>query len=349
MNTEHKQSLFVSSAAPVIAVAPMMGWTDRHCRFFHRLLAPSALLYTEMITAAALLYGNAATLLEFSPEEQPVALQLGGADPAALARAAEIGAAAGYSEINLNVGCPSDRVQSGRFGACLMREPTLVAKCVAALKATVQLPVTVKCRLGVDDQDGTETLTEFATHVFDSGADALWVHARKAWLQGLSPKENRHIPPLCHDRVYRLKEEFPTQWIGINGGISRLQEARTHLAFVDGVMIGRAAYQNPALLGKVNTLLDAGQRDMRATTEDLPEKTLTSSPAEQKEAVLRFLPYLLAQTAQGVPLRKMTSCLLGLFQGVRGVKLWRQRLAALEINASPLEEQLRWALAALIF
>src|SRR5690606_26391274 len=213
----------------IVAVAPMMDWTDRACRFFHRQLTRSALLYTEMVVADAVIHGQRERLLGFDAVEHPVALQLGGSEPEKLAEAARIGAAFGYDEINLNVGCPSDRVQSGTFGACLMRTPALVAECVAAIKRAVDVPVTVKCRIGVDDQDPEEALDAVADGVFAAGADALWVHARKAWLQGLSPKENREIPPLDHDRVYRLKRRYQNRFIGINGGIQSMDEVRAHL------------------------------------------------------------------------------------------------------------------------
>ena len=241
--------------APIIAVAPMMDWTDRHCRFLHRQLTRRALLYTEMVVADAVIHGERERLLGFDPAEHPVALQLGGSDPEKLAEAAEIGAALGYDEINLNVGCPSDRVQSGTFGACLMRTPDLVAGCVAAMKAAVDVPVTVKCRLGVDEQDIELALDALADGVFDNGADALWVHARKAWLEGLSPKENRDVPPLDYSRVYRLKERYPGRFVGINGGIPDLDEAKRHLAHVDGVMLGRAAYHTPGVLADVDSAI----------------------------------------------------------------------------------------------
>src|ERR1044072_3094300 len=225
------------------AIAPMMEWTDRHCRFFHRLLTRRARLYTEMITAAAVRRGGRARLVGFEPAEQPVAVQLGGSDPQALAEAARICADFGYAEINLNVGCPSDRVQEGRFGACLMAEPALVGDCVAAMKATVALPVTVKCRIGINQQDPEESLDTLTRTVVAAGADALVVHARKAWLDGLSPREHRDIPPLDYDRVYRLKRAYPSLHIAINGGIGSVEEAARHLDHVDGVMMGRAAYQ----------------------------------------------------------------------------------------------------------
>ena len=227
------------------AIAPMMEWTDRHCRFFHRLLTRRALLYTEMITTGAVIHGDRARLLGYDPAEHPVALQLGGSDPAELAECAGIAADLGYDEINLNVGCPSDRVQEGRFGACLMAEPALVGDCVAAMKANVTMPVTVKCRIGIDDQDPEAALEALTAAVEQAGVDALIVHARKAWLDGLSPRENRDIPPLDYDRVYRLKAAHPRLPIVLNGGIVELEQAAAHLGRVDGVMMGRAAYQEP--------------------------------------------------------------------------------------------------------
>ena len=238
--------------APKFCVAPMMDWTDRHCRFFHRLLTGRARLYTEMVTAEAILHGDRQRLLAFNAEEHPVALQLGGSDPARLAQAATIGEGFGYDEINLNVGCPSDRVQEGRFGACLMAEPDLVARCVAAMRTRVAVPVTVKCRIGIDDQDSEADLERFVSAVANAGCKTFIVHARKAWLEGLSPKENREVPPLDYGRVYRLKAAHPELEIILNGGIGSLEEAATHLAHVDGVALGRAAYQNPYLLAEVD-------------------------------------------------------------------------------------------------
>src|SRR3979411_2242232 len=232
-----------ATAARRFCVAPMMEWTDRHCRFFHRLLTRRALIYTEMITTGAVLHGDRIRLLGFDPAEHPVALQLGGCEPRVLAQCARIAQDFGYDEINLNVGCPSDRVQEGRFGACLMAEPALVGEGVAAMKAAVDIPVTVKCRIGIDAQDPEAALDEFNRVVIAAGADALVVHARKAWLDGLSPKQNRHIPPLDYDRVYRLKRANPAREIVINGGIASLDEAVSHLRHVDGVMMGRAQYQ----------------------------------------------------------------------------------------------------------
>ncbi|BBD79474.1 tRNA dihydrouridine synthase A [Aerosticca soli] len=290
-------------------MAPMLDWTDRHCRYFHRLLAPHARLYTEMVTSAALVRGHALHLLEHSDEERPLALQLGGSDPAELAAAARLGAAAGYDEINLNVGCPSDRVQSGRFGACLMREPTLVADCVRAMRGAVDVPVTVKCRLGVDDQDTYADLQRFTEAVLEAGVRTLLVHARKAWLQGLSPKENREIPPLDHARVYRLKREFPELVVVINGGIGTVDEARAHLAQVDGVMIGRAAYHDPYFLARL-------------------EQALYGTPPPAREAVLdRLRPYAQAELARGTALAHITRHVLGLYHGEPGARAFRRALS----------------------
>ncbi len=295
---------------PVFAVAPMIDWTDRHCRFFHRQLSRRALLYTEMVVADAVLHGDRERLLGFDRSEQPVALQLGGSDPAKLAEAARIGAAFGYREINLNVGCPSDRVQSGAFGACLMREPALVGACVQAMKAAVAVPVTVKCRIGVDSQDPEPALDMLTERVFAAGADALWVHARKAWLQGLSPKENREIPPLDYDRVYRLKRKHPEKFIGINGGIRSLDEAQAHLRHVDGVMLGRAAYQTPALLAEVDSRVfgEAGSADLAGV-------------------VAAVADYAARHIARGGRLSHVSRHVVGLFAGLPGARRFRQILS----------------------
>ncbi len=292
------------------AVAPMMEWTDRHCRVFHRQMTRRALLYTEMVTADAVIHGDRARLIGFSEEERPVALQLGGSDPARLAEAAAIGAAWGYDEIGLNCGCPSDRVQGGGFGACLMAGPALVARCVAAMKDAVAIPVTVKCRIGIDDQDPGPALDTFADHVHGAGADALWVHARKAWLEGLSPAENRTVPPLDHDRVRRLKARFPDWYVGINGGIETLDAAEALLADLDGVMLGRAAYQRPALLLGVDTRLHGDE-----------------APAESAEAVARaMVPYVAARVAAGDRPHAVTRHMLGLFHGRPGARAFRRHL-----------------------
>ena len=276
-------------------VAPMMDWTDRHCRFFHRLLSVRALLYTEMVTAEAVLHGKRDMLLGFSPEEHPVALQLGGSDPAKLAEAAAIGAGFGYDEINLNVGCPSDRVQEGRFGACLMAEPELVARCVAAMRRVVRVPVTVKCRIGIDDQDSEADLERFIWAVADAGCRTFIVHARKAWLQGLSPKENREVPPLDYARVYRLKEAHPELAIILNGGITELGDAESHLDHVDGVALGRAAYQNPYLLAEVD------RRFFGAATE---------TPS-RRAVIEALIPYAERHLAAGGRLNNIARHILG--------------------------------------
>jgi tRNA-dihydrouridine synthase A len=289
----------------------MMEWTDRHCRFFHRLLTRRALIYTEMVTTGAVLHGDRARLIGFHPAEQPVALQLGGCDPAALAACARIGADFGYAEINLNVGCPSERVQEGRFGACLMAEPKLVADCVAAMKAAVNIPVTVKCRIGIDDQDPEVALETFASTVAAAGVDALIVHARKAWLDGLSPRENRDIPPLDYDLVFRLKAGHPRLPIVLNGGVGTVEAAAGHLARVDGAMMGRAAYQEPWQLLAVDPLV-------------FGEPAPFASP---KAAALALMPYIERELGHGARLHAITRHLLGLFHAVPGARAFRRHLA----------------------
>jgi tRNA-dihydrouridine synthase A len=292
-------------------VAPMMEWTDRHCRFFHRLLTRRALIYTEMLTTSAVLRGDRARLLGFDPFEHPVALQLGGSEPTALAASARIGADFGYDEINLNIGCPSDRVQEGRFGACLMAEPALVADGVAAMKTAVKIPVTVKCRLGIDEQDPEQSLFAFAEAVKAAGADALIVHARKAWLKGLSPRENREVPPLDYTIVHRLKATHPDLEIVLNGGIATIEQAAEQLAHVDGVMMGRAAYQEPWRLLAVDLVLFG---------EDPPF-------ANARDAGLAIIPYIESQLAKGVRLHAITRHVLGLFRAVPGARAFRRHLA----------------------
>ncbi len=293
------------------SVAPMMDWTDRHCRVFHRLMSRRALLYTEMVTAEAVIHGDRERLIGFDPCEHPVALQLGGSDPGKLAEAARIGADFGYDEINLNVGCPSDRVQSGRFGACLMAEPDVVAACVGAMRAAVDVPVTVKCRIGIDDQDSEADLRRFVTAVADAGCGVFIVHARKAWLDGLSPKQNREVPPLDYGRVYRLKAERGDLTIVINGGIETLEQAEQHLAFVDGVMLGRAAYQTPAVLMDVDSQL-FGDPAPNGSREEVIEK---------------LLPYAAAHVAGGGRLADVSRHVLGLFNGLRGARVFRRHLS----------------------
>lgn len=293
------------------SVAPMMDWTDRQCRVFHRHLTRRALLYTEMLTTGAIIHGDRARLLGFDACEHPVALQLGGSDPRDLAEAAKIGEDFGYDEINLNVGCPSDRVKDGRFGACLMAEPALVADCVAAMKRAVRVPVTVKCRIGIDDQDPETALDALARGVVAAGSDALIVHARKAWLNGLSPKENRDIPPLDYDRVYRLKRAMPQVPIIINGGIPSVDQAKTHLAHVDGVMLGRAAYQEPWRLLTV---------DREIFGEAAPHATM-------QDAFEAMMPYIEAQLAQGTRLHAIVRHFVGAFHAVPGARAFRRHLA----------------------
>jgi len=292
-------------------VAPMMDWSDRHCRFFHRQLTRHAVLYTEMVTADAVLRGNRERLLGFSSDEHPVALQLGGSDPAKLAAAAEVGAEFGYDEINLNVGCPSDRVQEGRFGACLMAEPGLVADCVRAMRDRVTIPVTVKCRIGIDDQDEERDFQRFIETLADTGCTTFIVHARKAWLKGLSPKENREVPPLDYARVYRLKQAKPELEIIINGGIESLDACDDHLRHVDGVMLGRAAYHDPALLGAV---------DRRYFDPATPER-------HRAEALLALVPYAERHIAGGGRLSNITRHVLGLYQGRPRGRLFRRYLS----------------------
>jgi tRNA-dihydrouridine synthase A len=287
----------------------MMDWTDRHCRFLHRSLTRHALLYTEMVTADAILRGNREKLLGFDRREDPVALQIGGSEPAKLAEAARIGEDFGYSEINLNVGCPSDRVQSGRFGACLMREPELVGECVSAMRAEVAIPVTVKCRIGVDDQDPEKALRDLIGLCARAGVKTFSVHARKAWLEGLSPKENRDVPPLDYALVYRVKQEHPKLRIVLNGGIDTLDAAQTHLAHVDGVMLGRAAYHSPAMLADVDARFFGG------------------SAVSFEAAVNAYVEYAAEQLEQRVPLNRLTKPMLGLFNGRQGARLFRRHLA----------------------
>ena len=344
----------------------MMEWTDRHCRYFHRLLTARALLHTEMVTADAVIHGDRARLLGFDPAEHPVALQLGGSEPADLALAARIGADLGYDEINLNIGCPSDRVQngrfgaclmaeparvaegfgyrevnlnvgcpsdrvrSGRFGACLMAEPELVAACVSAMRVAVSVPVTVKCRIGIDNQDGEEALDAFVDTVAAVGCEIFVVHARKAWLDGLSPRENRDVPPLDHARVHRLKARREDLLIVLNGGIAGLDEAEAHLAHVDGVMLGRAAYQSPWRLAEV---------DRRIFGDETPAP-------EAVEVVERMIPYIERELARGTRLHRIARHMVGLFQGVPGARAWRRILSEQGVRPGAGPEVLHAALAA---
>jgi tRNA-dihydrouridine synthase A len=301
-----------AKAAARLSVAPMMDWTDRHCRYLHRLLSTQTLLYTEMVTAPALVRGGALHLLDYSPEEHPVALQLGGSEPQELAEAARLGTAAGYDEINLNCGCPSDRVQSGAFGAVLMKTPDLVADCVAAMSEAVDVEVTVKCRIGVDDQQPEEVLPDFLEKIRAAGCQRVTIHARKAWLQGLSPKENRDIPPLDYDLVHRMKAEFPDLHISINGGIASLEAAKEHLdGGLDGVMIGRAAYHQPT--------------DILAEAD--PVIFGAGAARDAVEVVHQMLPYIERHLSEGARLHQITRHMLGLFAGRPGARAWRRILS----------------------
>lgn len=333
MNTENRTNTGTNAATASVAspwrfcVAPMMDWTDKYCRALHRILTRHARLYTEMITVPAILRGDREYLLGFDPAEEPVALQLGGSEPADLARAARIGEDFGYDEINLNCCCPSDRVQKGRFGACLMREPQLVAEAVAAMRAAVSVPVTVKCRLGIDDSAEYDFLHEFVATVATAGCEVFMIHARKAWLKGLSPRENREIPPLRHALVHQLKREFPELTIVVNGGLQTLDDAEHQLRHADGVMLGRAAYENPWLLAAVDERLFGAATAIRT----------------REEVLERLRRYASEQTARGVPLAGMTRHWLGLYRNQPGGRTFRRRLsegarqpgAGVELLAAP--------------
>ncbi|MCG7955367.1 MAG: tRNA dihydrouridine(20/20a) synthase DusA [Candidatus Thiodiazotropha endolucinida] len=289
----------------------MLDWTDRYCRYFLRLISSHVLLYTEMVTTGAILHGNRARFLDFDPSEHPVALQLGGSEPEALAQCAKLGEQWGYDEINLNVGCPSDRVQSGRFGACLMLTPELVADCVKAMRGRVTIDVTVKHRIGVDDQDSYQALCDFVGKVSEAGCETFIVHARKAWLQGLSPKENREIPPLHYETVHQLKRDYPDLQIIINGGITTLEQVEENLKQVDGVMIGREAYNNPWILSQADSLIYASE----------------GSPASRHQIIESMIPYIDQELSAGTPINRITRHILGLFQGLPGAKKWRRMLS----------------------
>jgi tRNA-dihydrouridine synthase A len=313
------ESSIVKTPTHPISVAPMMDWTDRHCRFFLRQISRHALLYTEMVTTGAVLHGPRDRLLAFHPDEHPVALQLGGSDPAALAECARIAEGLGYDEVNLNVGCPSDRVQSGRFGACLMAEPDLVAELVSAMRAAVSIPVTVKSRIAIDEMEEWPALEHFIGRVRDAGCTRFIVHARKAWLKGLSPTENRDIPPLRYELVHRLKRENPDLDITINGGIVSLDQAAGHLTKVDGVMLGRAAYKTPWVLAEVDRRFYGGAGDGVGGENE--------SGLDRHDVVRRMLPYIEARRVEGVPLNSITRHMTGLFQGQRGGRAWRRHLS----------------------
>ncbi|USD60791.1 tRNA dihydrouridine(20/20a) synthase DusA [Vibrio sp. SCSIO 43140] len=294
-----------------LSVAPMLDWTDRHCRYFHRLLSSQTLLYTEMVTTGAIIHGKG-DFLAYNEEEHPVALQLGGSNPADLATCAKLAAERGYDEVNLNVGCPSDRVQNGRFGACLMAEPDLVAECVAAMREVADIPVTVKTRIGIDDQDSYEFLTKFVSTVSEKGGvDQFTIHARKAWLSGLSPKENREIPPLDYPRAYQIKKDFPHLNVAVNGGVKTLEESLEHLQHLDGVMIGREAYQNPYILAQVDQLIFG---------LDTPVK-------KRKQVVEEMYPYIERQLSNGSYLGHISRHMIGLFQAMPGARQWRRYIS----------------------
>ncbi|MBY3615286.1 tRNA dihydrouridine(20/20a) synthase DusA [Rhizobium bangladeshense] len=323
----------MTAKRPIFAVAPMIDWTDRHCRYFHRQISRQALLYTEMVVADAIIHGPRERLLGHDAAEHPLALQLGGSDPAKLGEAVKLAEPYGYDEINLNVGCPSDRVQSGTFGACLMLTPETVAECVAAMKAVATVPVTVKCRIGVDQQEPEEALPALIGRVLDAGADAIWIHARKAWLKGLSPKENREIPPLDYEIVYRMKQRWPDVFIGINGGVRTLDEAETHLAHVDGVMLGRAAYQNAAILS------DVDRRFFGAPVAEPDWQTLCD----------RMMAYAESHIAAGGRLQHVARHMVGLFTGLPGARRYRQILSTDAAKSGAGPEVLAAAFAAVDF
>ncbi len=293
------------------SVAPMLDWTDRHCRYFYRLLSKRALLYTEMVTTGALIHGDKERFLYFNPEENPVAFQLGGSVPEDLALCAQWVEQAGYDEVNLNVGCPSDRVQNGMFGACLMAKPELVGDCIAAMKSTVSIPVTVKCRIGIDDLDAYSDLVRFIDIVSNAGCGIFIIHARKAWLQGLSPKQNRDIPPLRYEVVYQIKRDFPQLEIIINGGITDLKQATQHLEYVDGVMLGREVYHHPYILAQVDSRF-----------YNMPSQYLS-----RQEVVMNLIPYIQKQLSQGLKLNNISRHILGLFHGQKGAKAWRRYIS----------------------
>jgi tRNA-dihydrouridine synthase A len=308
----------MSIAVPLFSVAPMLDWTDRHCRYFYRLMSKHALLYTEMVTTGALIHADAHRFLLFNAEEQPLALQLGGSNPEALALCSKMAENYGYDEINLNVGCPSDRVQNGQFGACLMKTPHVVAACVDAMKQAVSIPVTVKSRIGVDEDDSYEALVSFIKIVAEAGCQTFIIHARKAWLQGLSPKQNRNIPPLRYEFVYQLKKDFPQFYFILNGGIGDLESTQVHLKQVDGVMLGREVYNRPFLLKDVDQALYA-QPPLMKTRQNIIEE---------------LIPYIEQQQQQGVRLHDITRHILGLFHGQAGAKNWRRYLSEYGVKAN---------------
>jgi tRNA-dihydrouridine synthase A len=357
-NEEHGLHLYEKARASgekIFSVAPMIDWTDRHCRFLHRQLSGRALLYTEMVVADAIIHGPRERLLSYSPAEHPVALQLGGSDAGKLSEAIRIAADYGYDEINLNVGCPSDRVQSGTFGACLMRDAGHVADLVGAMKRVSSAPVTVKCRIGVDDQEPADVLPDFLARMIGAGADAIWIHARKAWLQGLSPKENREIPPLDYELVHRMKRENPNVFLGINGGIADLEQAAGHLAVMDGVMLGRAVYQNTGLLAGVDELIEGLDRSGRGREDLAREGSGLEGSGPAGAATLDFdwlalrdtmMAYADGVMAGGGRLHHVTRHMVGLFQGFAGARRFRQILSAEATRAGAGTEIIAAAFAA---
>jgi len=298
----------------IVSVAPMMDWTDRHERFFLRLISKHTLLYTEMLTTAAILHGNKNNLLDFNAEEHPIAIQLGGSDPAALAACSKISEEWGYNQINLNVGCPSDRVQAGRFGACLMAEPRLVAECIGAMLDVTELPVTVKCRIGIDEMDSYSEFAQFIGIIALTGCEVFIIHARKAWLNGLSPKQNRDIPPLRYDYVYRLKRDYPELHIVLNGGVSSLSEVSEHLNHVDGVMLGRSVYHNPFILKDIDRQFYHDNQDQRLNLS-------------RKQILEQYYPYIEKELVGGVPLGSISRHIIGLFHGCAGARSWRRYIS----------------------
>jgi tRNA-dihydrouridine synthase A len=295
-----------------LCIAPMMEWTDRHYRYLVRLMTKHTRLYTEMVTSGALIHGDRERFLKFNESEHPIALQLGGSEPGEMAQSAKWGEQAGYDEININVGCPSDRVQAGRFGVCLMREPNQVANCIDAMREQVNVPITVKCRIGVDNDDSYEFLTKFVDSVADAGCETLVVHARKAWLKGLNPKQNREIPELDYERVYTLKKDYPKLNIVINGGVDSIQQVKEHLQFIDGVMIGRQAYKHPELLLKVD--------------QEIYQQG-NFQQVSMNEIMLQYANYVERNMKVGTPLKSMTKHILNVYQGIPGAKLWRRHLS----------------------
>lgn len=323
----------MSNIDRTFSIAPMIDWTDRHDRYFLRLISKQALLYTEMITTGAIIHGDRERHLGFNNEEHPVAVQLGGSNPSDLAQCSKICEDYGYDEINLNVGCPSDRVQSGAFGACLMAQPDLVAECIGQMQSACNLPVTIKCRIGIDDQDEYEDLQRFVTITKEAGCETFIVHARKAWLQGLSPKENRDIPPLNYERVYQLKREFPELEIIINGGIKTLDECKHHLNNVDGVMMGREAYQNPFILANVDHLFFSE-----------PSTPAPPSIITRHEIVDEMICYIDELLASGGQLKWVSRHILGIFQGMPGARAWRRHLSQNAYKKDATTEVIREAL-----